>query len=408
MRENRSADQDFQRLVASIYESALDVSAMPAALDLFSRYTLTDSPRYLIWDKLAGHARFGVTPQGCFQEDMRLPDMLNGLALDGGATAGVVEAPSLVDATARANANTHANANAMANRHDAVGDPRLVPQPHAGHAGHERPDLQRGIRLLDTPEICVLMSATHRDGGELQDRRRDGRLSRVLPHWTRAARLQHRHFELSCLASVGLASLDALDFGVMVLHADRRVRYANRWAEALLQSDTRLTVEHGVLTAHDAPLRATLGRLLERAVRPHGAEPSAHAAGSWMHVTSHGQSVPLIVMPLTSRQPVEGSWPLPYALLLMGNSSSRSVLDAAVLATLFGLTRKEGIIAARLATGETVAEIADREELSPHTVRVQLRDILRKTGTHRQAELVRLLHLLPGVDLDRTGIARAR
>ncbi|MBY4949592.1 helix-turn-helix transcriptional regulator [Cupriavidus respiraculi] len=387
MRENRSADQDFQRLVASIYESALDVSAMPAALDLFSRYTLTDSPRYLIWDKLAGHARFGVTAHGCFHDGMRLPHP---------AATCPADTTTVTD-----------DAHAMA----AMLDARLVPQCQggmSGQAGQDRPDLERGIRLLDTPEVCVLMSATHRHGGELQDRRRDGRLSRVLPHWARAARLQHRHFELSCLASLGLASLDALDFGVMVLQADRRVRYTNRWAESLLQSDARLSMDDGMLTAQDAPLNAALERLLERALRPQGPEASGHAAGSWMHVTSGGQAVPLIVMPLTSRQPVEGSWPLPYAMLLMGNSASRSVLDAAVLATLFGLSRKEGIIAARLAAGETVAEIAARECLSPHTVRVQLRDILRKTGTHRQAELVRLLHLLPGVDLDRAGIARDR
>jgi DNA-binding CsgD family transcriptional regulator len=400
MRENRSADQDFDRLVASIYESALDVSAMPAALDLFSRYTHIDSPRYLIWDKLAGQARFGVTTHGCFEEGARLPDMLNGIVMDGGAAAEAgAEVANMPGATVPAGLGGLAAP--------------LVRQPRASRDKHERPDLERGIRLLDTPEVCVLMSATHRHGGELQDRRRDGRLSRVLPHWARAARLQHRNFELSCLASLGLASLDALDFGVMVLQADMRVRYANRWAEALLQSDTRLSLEDGKLTAHEAALGATLTGLLTRAVRPNdslGSDHAApgHAAGSWMHVTSSGQAVPLIVMPLASRPPVESPWQLPFALLLMGNSASRSMLDAAMLATLFGLSRKEGIVAARLAAGETVAEIAAREVLSPHTVRVHLRDILRKTGTHRQAELVRLLHLLPGVDLDRAGLMRER
>jgi DNA-binding CsgD family transcriptional regulator len=396
MRENRSADEDFHRLVASIYESALDVSAMPAALDLFSRYTLTDSPRYLIWDKLAGHARFGVTAHGCFDDGARLPDMLHDIVTDRRAAS--QDEPTLLVERGTTDSAAPVESGRLA--------APLVPQPRAGRAKPERPDLERGIRLLDTPEVCVLMSATHRHGGELQDRRRDGRLSRVLPHWARAARLQHRNFELSCLASLGLASLDALDFGVMVLQADMRVRYANRWAEALLASDTRLSVEDGRLTAREAALQATLSGLLDRAVRP-PTGTGGHAAGSWMHVTSRGQAVPLIVMPLASRQPVEGPWQLPFAMLLMGNSASRSVLDAAVLATLFGLSRKEGIVAARLAAGETVAEIAVREFLSPHTVRVHLRDILRKTGTHRQAELVRLLHLLPGVDLDGAGPARA-
>ncbi len=72
------------------------------------------------------------------------------------------------------------------------------------------------------------------------------------------------------------------------------------------------------------------------------------------------------------------------------------MLDAAVLTSLFGLSKKESIIAIRLAAGETLNEIAEREFLSPHTVRVHIRDTLRKTGTHRQSELVRLLHPAAG------------
>ena len=100
---------------------------------------------------------------------------------------------------------------------------------------------------------------------------------------------------------------------------------------------------------------------------------------------------------------MRSAWASPLALVLVGNSEARSVMDAGVLASLFGLTNKECIVAARLAAGETLQEIAEREFLSLHTVRVHIRDILRKTGTHRQSELVRLLHLLPSVDLERAG-----
>ncbi len=232
---------------------------------------------------------------------------------------------------------------------------------------------------------------------------RSKRLARVLPHWARAARMQQRNFELSGLAALGLAGLDTLDFGVMVLQADMRVRYANIWAEALVQADSQLALENGVFKAHDQTLHATLHKLLDRAMQSRGGEA---AAGSWMHITSGGQPVPIIVLPLVARQPVEGPWQLPFAMVLMGNSESRSVLDSSVLTSLFGLSRKESLVAIRLAAGETLAEIADHEFVSPHTVRVHIRDILRKTGTHRQSELVRLLHLLPGVALERAGTAR--
>ncbi|SOY62384.1 putative transcription regulator protein, luxR family [Cupriavidus taiwanensis] len=375
MGEHPTTDEDFHRLVDSIYESALDVAAMPAALDLFSRYTCTVSPRYLIWDKLAGHARLGVTPHGCFTSGASLPDCLPGpLDRSGGGAGGAV-----CDAAA----------------HGCGGDATDT----AALACNE---LEQGVRLVENAEVCVLMSGTN--AGSISTGQRERRLSHVMPHWVRAARMQQRNFELSGLASLGLAGLDTLDFGVMVLQADLRVRYANSWAEALVQADSHLSLQDGVLRAHSDTLQAVLRKLLDGAMRGRGADA---ASGSWMHITSGGQPVPIIVTPLVSRQPVEGPWQLPAAMLLLGNSESRSVLDAGVLTSLFGLSRKESIIAIRLAAGETLNEIAEREFLSPHTVRVHIRDTLRKTGTHRQSELVRLLHLLPGVNLERAGMISA-
>jgi len=390
MGEHPSLDDEFHRLVDSIYESAMDVAALPAALDLFSRYTATGSPRYLIWDKFAGHARLGVTPHGCFTHGVNLPE-------------GVVAPSASVGHPATAEAAL-AFAGAGAGAALAMGDGEETDVAVAGDGS----GLEQGFRLIDTSEICVLMSGTTSEHSHLHGSVRERRLAHVMPHWVRAARMQQRNFELSGLASLGLAGLDTLDFGVMVLQADMRVRYANSWAESLVQADSNLALERGVLRARDATLQDVLQRLLDGAVRGRSADA---AAGSWMHITSGGQPVPIIVVPLVSRQPVEGPWQLPAAMMLLGNSESRSVLDAAVLTSLFGLSRKESIIAIRLAAGETLNEIAEREFLSPHTVRVHIRDTLRKTGTHRQSELVRLLHLLPGVNLMRTAacpVARPR
>ncbi|TPQ34015.1 MULTISPECIES: helix-turn-helix transcriptional regulator [Cupriavidus] len=381
MGEHPTTDDDFHRLVDCIYESAMDVAAMPAALDLFSRYTATGSPRYLIWDKLSGHARLGVTPHGCFTSGVSLPD-------------GVIP-PSDPGQPSYAGP-------ALAIAGDA--EPMADSVATAVAVSRDGDELEQGIRLIDTAEICVLMSGTSTGHSHVSRSVRERRLAHVMPHWARAARLQQRNFELSGLASLGLAGLDTLDFGVMVLQADMRVRYANSWAEALVQADSNLSLEQGLLHARDPSLQSVLHGLLEGAVRGRGADA---ASGSWMHITSGGQPVPIIVVPLVSRQPVEGPWQLPAAMMLLGNSESRSVLDAAVLTSLFGLSRKESIIAIRLAAGETLNEIAEREFLSPHTVRVHIRDTLRKTGTHRQSELVRLLHLLPGVNLVRAGAISA-
>ena len=56
---------------------------------------------------------------------------------------------------------------------------------------------------------------------------------------------------------------------------------------------------------------------------------------------------------------------------------------------MYGLTRAEARVARRLVSGASLKEIAAQIDVSHHTVRAHLKSILRKTGTHRQSELVR-------------------
>lgn len=65
--------------------------------------------------------------------------------------------------------------------------------------------------------------------------------------------------------------------------------------------------------------------------------------------------------------------------------------QADLVEALFDLTPAEARVAARISRGETVSEIAASSELSPHTVRSQVKSVLAKTGAARQTDLVRLL-----------------
>ena len=64
----------------------------------------------------------------------------------------------------------------------------------------------------------------------------------------------------------------------------------------------------------------------------------------------------------------------------------------AVLRQFFGLTGAEAKLAARMAGGSSLEEIASELGITMGTARSQLRSIFAKTHTHRQAELVALLN----------------
>ncbi|HYO01014.1 MAG TPA: helix-turn-helix transcriptional regulator [Mycobacterium sp.] len=65
--------------------------------------------------------------------------------------------------------------------------------------------------------------------------------------------------------------------------------------------------------------------------------------------------------------------------------------SAALLRRLYGLTRSEAEVALIVSRGQGLTPIADELSLSLATVKSHLQHVFRKTGAHRQAELVRLL-----------------
>jgi DNA-binding CsgD family transcriptional regulator len=69
--------------------------------------------------------------------------------------------------------------------------------------------------------------------------------------------------------------------------------------------------------------------------------------------------------------------------------------SATILRALYGLTSAEVEVANGLVRGATIEEIADARGTSVATARTQLKMLLAKTDTRRQAELVRLLLRLP-------------
>jgi DNA-binding CsgD family transcriptional regulator len=66
-------------------------------------------------------------------------------------------------------------------------------------------------------------------------------------------------------------------------------------------------------------------------------------------------------------------------------------LDLGELGSLFGLTPAEARLAAALVAGASVSEYAEERGIALGTARVQMKQVLAKTSTGRQPELVRQL-----------------
>lgn len=93
--------------------------------------------------------------------------------------------------------------------------------------------------------------------------------------------------------------------------------------------------------------------------------------------------------------PVAGAgrdiFPVADSLMIFASSETSQKIAPEILLSLFDFTPAEISITNSILSGASLEEIARVRRVSIDTVRVQLKSIFAKTGTHRQTELVKLL-----------------
>ena len=215
------------------------------------------------------------------------------------------------------------------------------------------------------------------------DRRRAALL---LPHLRRALQLGQR-LSLSSVQNVALQALDQIAAGVIVLDGAGRVIHASGPAEAILQTNRELAVKGGRLWCRQPALNERLQSQIRDALETAAGRPAP--AGAALAVAREGRApLTLTVAPLRPSATGLGDQ-RPCALVFVREPDTALAIEP--LCELFGLTPAEGAVAADLARGLSLDHIARLRGVRIATVRSHLKQILSKTGTHRQAELAALL-----------------
>lgn len=181
-----------------------------------------------------------------------------------------------------------------------------------------------------------------------------------------------------------LDTAEQLSGPTVLLGSELRVVSMSPEAEQLVRRGQHLRVRLGRLVASDDADTAALQNAC-RSVRTYGST----ARGS-MPVALRAIGMPPLhgeVHPLPIRLP--GGLSTAHAMLTV-NMPRRAnrVHTASAAKAAFGLTEAESEIAALLTEGNTLQAVADRRGTSLATVRSQVKTLLAKTGTHRQAEMV--------------------
>ena len=214
--------------------------------------------------------------------------------------------------------------------------------------------------------------------------------ARLHPHLIRAFKLD-RVLAASREARDDMAGLlDHAPYAVFLLDDVGQVRHANRAAEALLARGRAcgLAVAGGRLTAASPEAAGRLQALIAAA-----ADPQAdRRAGGSLSIAVRDQALPLslVVAPIRDRR-ISLFHRGPGVIVCVTDLAADRPVPRQRLRELFGLTGAEADVALALFDGAAPREAAGRLGVSVNTVRVHLARLFDKTGTHRQAELMRLI-----------------
>lgn len=210
----------------------------------------------------------------------------------------------------------------------------------------------------------------------------------LLPHLRHALNVQ------SCLTDVRterdrvIAVLDVHRHGLVIVSSCGAISYANPAALSILESRDGLGMGRcGHLESLDSRSAVGLRAIINSALREYGPYVGGRAL---IPRHSGGSSYALLVLPLDPKVGCRDE--RRSAALVVIVDPDREIPGAPkALRQLYGLTGAEARVAMAALRGEGLRSIAEELAVSVNTVRTHLQRAFEKTGTHRQAELVRML-----------------
>ncbi len=250
--------------------------------------------------------------------------------------------------------------------------------------------------LIDAAAIGIVRDATmignvafgrHGSAGPIRSGEIDG-LRLLAPHLRRAVVIGNL-FEMKAIEAATLGSaLDALASPMVLVDDSLGIIHANAAARQMLAARTPIRSDSGALTLPAAVSHGALAR----AVRD--------AAGDAIALGAKGIGIPapgpddnpyvVHVLPLKPGEMRRGIAPRVAAALFVTSAGATPRLPADALALLFDLTPAETRVFELIVAGKTRSEIADTLGIAQSTLKTHLLRLFDKTGSSRQADLVRL------------------
>lgn len=211
-------------------------------------------------------------------------------------------------------------------------------------------------------------------------------MTKLLPHMRNAAQIASR-----LALSKGDGMLDAFErmcCAAILLNCTGRVHRYNRQTEHYLNREIRIV--QGCLTACHHDSNAGFQRLIAGVLGTPVRSP-AHSQTLATLLRHDRMKRPLFALGMPIIGAAQDIFQHSKAMVMLVDPDAQVSPSDLVLRHGFSLTPAETRLAMALANGATLNEFAEKQHIAVGTARIQLKSIMGKTATHRQADLVALL-----------------
>jgi DNA-binding CsgD family transcriptional regulator len=250
------------------------------------------------------------------------------------------------------------------------------------------PEATMGTTLLIEGTVSTVASMTRPYSEGEFDTSEVRLFAAVIPHLQRALQLRLRLAALDGPPTSSAEMLNRLPQAVLLVDARAQVIFANRFAERMLVADGGLSLDRDGLRA-ETPDDT---RLLRTAIANCAARGDELGGAGGRLRLSRSERAPLTMLVIPHRTQVTWVDVLrPTAMLFITDPEQTAVGRGEWLRQDFGLTPAEAVFAAEISKGDGLQAAASRLGVALTTVRTHLSHVFDKTGTRRQAELVRLI-----------------
>lgn len=215
-------------------------------------------------------------------------------------------------------------------------------------------------------------------------------MQRLMPHVKRAALIGKTVNHTQAQTATFIDVLDDLRAGIFLLDARHRIIHANRSGHALLARRVLLRTANGCLSVKDMDVQRVLDRGVAKAVN---ADRASACWGVTVDLqTSERERYVAHLLPVTSGERGHiGATCEAVAVLFVHRVDASVPASRELIAASYNLTPMEASVLFAIVEVGGAPEVARALGIAHSTVKTHLLRVFAKTGTRRQADLVKLV-----------------